>query len=449
MNGLPKSAGKFAGGAGLITGGLLLLFLAVCPSYGQEVQVPALPKVVSIEKAVEIALQQHPNLRASLFTVEANQARVGQALSGFFPQLGVSGQYTRSGTELPFDRRSQGSTTAGSSNSYGLNLNLNQTLIDFGRTSERTDVARDNLRASQEDLNSVRDQIIFNVRQSYYQLLASKRLVAVNEETVAQFEKRLEEARSFYEVGVRPRFDVTSAEVNLSNARLNLIRVRNNLELARVTLNNAMGIPNDTSYDLVDNLGFSPVAYQLPDILLQAEQNRPELKSLKAKRQSAEDSLKLSRTNFFPTLTGNAGYGVSGKEFPLNRTWNFGAVLSFDLFSGFETREQVAEARANVENVKSQEENLRLGIRREVQQAFLNLQEAQERVRVGELVVRQAQENLELARGRYQAGVGTLLEETDARVSLTNAQTTYVQALYDFRTAQASLEKAAGVAPAP
>ncbi|HLC27242.1 MAG TPA: TolC family protein [bacterium] len=449
MNGLPKSKWKFAVGAGWIIGILFLLFLAVCPSYAQETQAPAIPKVLSVEQAVQIALQQHPSLRASQFTVQASQARVGEAQSGFFPQLGLSGQYTRSGVELPFDNRSVGTTTAGSSNSYGMNLTMTQTLEDFGRTAQSTNAAKENLHSSQEDLNSVRNQLIFNVKQAYNQLLAAKRLVVVNEQTVAQFQKSLDQANGYYEVGIRTRFDVTSAQVNLSNGQLNLIQARNNLALARVTLNNALGISNDSSYDLIDNLDFSPVSYKLPDMLLQAETNRPELKSLQAKRQSAEASLRLSQANFLPTLSGNAGYGTSGKQFPLSRSWNVGAVLSFNIFSGFLTKQQVAEARANVENFRAQEDNQRLTVRLEVQQAFLNLQQAQEQVRVTELIVRQAQENLELAQGRYQAGVGTLLDESNAQVSLTNARTSNVQALYNYKTAQASLEKAAGITQVP
>lgn len=433
----------------LTLGSCAFLLFSPPAGWAQKAAAPEIPKVVSLQKAVEIALERQPTLQASRYSVEASRARVGQARAGFFPQIGITSNYTRSEYYLVDGNKATSGNVVGPSNSYGANVNLNQTLLDFGQTSARTEVARDNLLSSQESLLSTRDQIILNVRQAYYTVLADKRLVTANEGNVNQFKQQLDEATSRYQVGVSTRFDVTSAEVNLSNAQLQLIQARNNLELARVNLNNAMGIPNDSTFGLVDNLAFSPVTYNLPDLLREAEQNRPDLKALEAQRQSAEASVKVARRSFYPTLSGNAGYDFAGREFPLNHQWSVGAVLTFNLFNGFQTREQVAEARANVENLRSQEDGLRQSIDRDVRQAFLNLQQARDQERVNEILVRQAQENLALAQGRYQAGVGILLDETTARVALTNAQTSYVQSLYNYRTAQATLEKAVGIVSLP
>jgi outer membrane protein TolC len=109
------------------------------------------------------------------------------------------------------------------------------------------------------------------------------------------------------------------------------------------------------------------------------------------------------------------------------------------------TQYQVEESKATLNVLKANEESLRQGVFLEVQQAYLNLQDAEERIPTAELAVRQTEENLDIANGRYAAGVGNPIEVTDAQVAYTNAKTSYIQALYDYKVAQASLEKAMGV----
>jgi outer membrane protein TolC len=124
--------------------------------------------------------------------------------------------------------------------------------------------------------------------------------------------------------------------------------------------------------------------------------------------------------------------------------WDVGLTLTVPLFSGYLTQSQVAAARANMIVADANEEVLRQNVILEVHQVFANLKEAEERVQTSEVVVRQAEENLDLANGRFQAGVGTTVEQTDAQVLLTNAKTSRVQALYDYRVALAQLQKAMG-----
>jgi outer membrane protein TolC len=121
-----------------------------------------------------------------------------------------------------------------------------------------------------------------------------------------------------------------------------------------------------------------------------------------------------------------------------------GASLTFPLFSGFSTTYQIDEARANLDIARANEELVKQTIRFEIEQAFSNLKEVRERITLADLTVKQAQENRELAQGRYAAGVGNAIEVTDALVTEINAKTAYITAIYDYRLAIASLEKAMG-----
>jgi outer membrane protein TolC len=207
-----------------------------------------------------------------------------------------------------------------------------------------------------------------------------------------------------------------------------------------------MGVPEAPEYIIEDILSFQKYTITFEDALDKAYKNRPDLQSIIARKQAAENSIDLAKTGFYPILTGNAAYSWSGeKTSSLDHGWNVGAAFTFPLFSGFLTKYQVEEAKANLNILKANEESLRQSIFSDVQQAYLNLKQAEESIPTAELGVKQAQENFEIATGRYAAGVGNPIEVTDAEVLLANAKLSYIQALYNYKVSQASLEKAMGM----
>lgn len=400
-------------------------------------------ETLGLERCIEIALKEHPAIRAAAHTLKAGESRVGQAKSGYYPQVGGTAGYSR--TDPAATTSGRLSSNAGSIyDSYASSVGLSQNIFDFGKTSTQVRIQDLNLEASRADMNHTSAQVVFGVRQAYWGLLRARRNRDVASEVVLQYEQHLGRARGFFDIGLKPKFDVTKAEVDLSNARLNLLRAENALRLAQVALNNAMGLPEPPDYDIRDSLAFQRVTVDLEQALKQAYDRRPDLGSILAKKKSLQETIALQQKGYYPSVTGNASYGWGGDSFPLNRGWSFGASLSIPMFSGFSTKHLVDEARANLDVLKANEETLRQGIFLEVKQAWLNLQEAADRIAAAEIVVRQAAENLDLANGRYAAGVGNPIEVTDALVAESNAKTNFIAALYDYKMAQATLEKATG-----
>ena len=407
---------------------------------------------LNIERCIEIALKMQPNILAATGTVRATESRIGQAESNYYPQVNWSSSYSRNKPASSSSGSSSGTSngalgrTSGSFDQYSAGFNVSQTIYDFGKTPTQVKIQKYNFDSSRSDLENVSEQIIFNVRQAYYGVLQTRRNMEVSAESVRQFEQHLEQAKGFFTVGTKPKFDVTKAEVDLGNAKLNLILAENALRLAVVNLNNSFGVPDAPEYTLEDNLSFQKYDITLEDSLSKAFQDRPDLKSVVARRQASESSIDLAKTGYYPVLTGNAAYSWSGEKFPLEHGWDVGAALSFPIFSGFLTKYQVQEAKANLNVLKANEESVKQTVISDVQQAFLNLKAAEQRVPTAKLNVEQARENLDIANGRYSAGVGNPIEVTDAEVSLITAKTSYIQALYDYKVAQASLEKAMGIA---
>lgn len=414
---------------------LFLLFPVLASAQEQIVS----GETLDVERCIGIGLKNHPNVAGAEGTVRASRSRVYEAKSGYWPQVSATGAYSRNrggGTS--------GLTGRESFNQYQGAVGLNQTILDFGRTSSEVEVEKWGAQASEEDLQDTSRQIVYGVQEAYYGILQAQERRDADEEAVKQFELHLEQAKKFYEVGTRARIDVTNAEVNLGQAKQALINAENAVKIAKVTLNNAMGVPDAPEYKIEETAGFKDYPIELETALKRGYENRPDLASARARYEGAKRSVEVARTGYYPVLSGNAQYGYGGEEFPLENEWTFGATLSIPIFSGFLTKYQVEESRGNVEVARANEAFIRQGVTLEIQQAYYNLQDVRERIGVAELTMRQAKENRELAQGRYAAGVGSTIEVTDAVVTEVNARTAYITALYDYHTAVAALQRAMG-----
>ena len=433
---------------------LLMVFSFVPATYADEIIGKG--ELITLERAVQIGLKRHPNINAGQGSVAVNEAKKGQAQAGYWPTLDATAGYERYRPSVNFSGGSTGGSTstnniAGTSHSfdqYSNGATAKQTIFDFGKTWTNVNIQKQNIEASKADLENTEEQVILNVKQAYYNLLRVKRNRAVAEDTVNQFKQHLEQAKAFYEVGTKPKFDVTKAEVDLSTARLGLIRAESSIRLAKVSLNNAMGVPDAPEYGIDDNLAFSKYVVGLEDAVKKAYENRPELKALIARRIAAEKAVYVAKTGYFPILTGNASWSWSGEDFDRFNTrdgaWNAGMTLSIPIFNGFLTKNQVSEAKANLSILAANEEALRQNVLLEVQQSYITLTEQEERIVTVELTIRQAEENQEIVTGRYAAGVGNPIEVTDAEVALGLAKVALNDALHDYKVAVASLEKAMG-----
>jgi outer membrane protein TolC len=422
-----------------------LLLASLLRSEAQEA--PSQNETLTLQEAVDTALAQHPTLRVGQATVEAAQQRVRQQVAGYLPRGAYTYNYTRKQQAVTaavggVQAAQQARATAQLFNFNSTNFSMSQLLFDFGRTLDSIRSAIASVEASTADLETTRQTVIFNTKQAYYSVLASQRLLQVADETVRQNQKHLEEAQARFDVGLAPRFDVTQALVQLSTAQLNQVTARNNVALARETLRTAMGVTGPFLVTLVDTLERGALTVNDESLVAQAYARRPELRSIQAQQRATAEQVSALRKQYLPSVSGNAQYNWTGREYPLQQGWLWGVTLTFPLFDDFLTVGQVGEEQANLRGLQAQEDNLRQQIALEVRQSLLNLRQAEESIGVSEQTVVQAQENLAIAEGRYAAGVGNIIELTDAQVSLTSAQANNIQALTTYKTAVAQLEKA-------
>ena len=424
---------------------LIVTFISLFPMMARAGDPLNQGAALNLLRCIEIALEKHPSLKASAGAIKVNESKVGQAKASYYPQINLSTSYQRVGPNAQ-----SGSIPGNSSdpyNQYSTNVSVGMTLFDFGKTSTQVKIQDLNVNASQADYDDLMTLVVLNVKNSYYNILQTQRNLDVAVDTMRQFQQHLDQANAFFRIGTKPKFDVTKAEVDLGNARLNVMKAENALRSARITLKDAMGISENADFLIVDNLSFQKSDLQLNDVLNTAYSNRPNLRSVIAKREATEKSIDLAKKGYYPILSGSAGYGYSGTDFPLGSGWNAGAILSFPLFTGLSTKYQVDEAKANLEILKANEDSIRQSIRLDVQQAYMNVQDAAEQISIAEMTVGQAKDNYELASGRYRTGVGNPIEVADATITLNNARAALNSALYNHKTAQAALDKAIGAKP--
>ena len=406
---------------------------------------------LTLHEAVATALTHHPTIDVGKAEIVAAQQRVRQQEAGYLPRGAYTYSFTRQQQPvstavggIQIEDGQQQRSLSQIFNFHSTNVSLSQMLFDFGRTLDAIQSASAAVEASTADLETTRQAVIFNTKQAYYGLLSSQHLQRVAEETVRQNQKHLEDAQARFEVGIAPRFDVTQARVQVSNAELNLVTARNNVALGHETLRTAMGITDATDFIPIDTFDRQPLSVNEVDILRQAYANRPELHSMWAQQKATTERVSELQKQYLPSVTGNAQYNWTGREYPLPEGWVVGVILTVPLFDSILTTAQVGEAYANQQRLIAEEKDLRQQITLEVRRSLLDLRRANESIRVSEQTEVQARENLALAEGRYQAGVGNIIEVTDAQTSMTSARASTIQALYDFKTALAQLEKAVG-----
>jgi len=391
---------------------------------------------LTIDQALVLA-RQNPQIAQAEGGVVQAQGQVGVARSGFLPSASAS--VSLYGTTLNPGPQPRDTFYP----LFGSTITVSQTLWDFGRTLGAYQAARDVERSARLDVENTWQQVELNVRTAYYTVLATQALVNVAQQTVDSNQKKLDLARGLFDVGQRPRFDVTKAEVDLENSRISLLQATNGVVLSRIALTQAVGRDVKDATLVFPEL---PPAEQ-PDVsaLLQtAMENRPDLKSVDLQILAAGETLDSIRSAWLPVLGATGTVRWNGTDAPFVSNWTAGATLTWPFLNGGAVLGRAESQTGVIAQIKAGRDLLLLQIRSDVEQAVATLGESRARRAVAKTLVVQAKESLDLAGGRYQAGLGTIIELSDAQTSYSNAQAQEVKAVFDLATAWAQLKKATG-----
>ena len=386
---------------------------------------------MTLDRCIELALGNNPQINAAFHDILASDSRIKQVWSNYFPQISWQTGYTRIRQLQLSDALGQNLTF----NYYILGqVTLQQMLYDFGVTQNQATIKRLDYEAYKTTLGATINDVIYQTKDAYYNLLLAFESKKVAEDTVNKFEMFYNQAKAFYEIGMNPKVDVTIAEVNLSNAKLQLIQADNAVNLAIARLNNIMGVPFIDQYNVQERLQYQPVDITFNQAVDIAREARPELKLAELKVESANQTLKLVKKSYFPTLSVEGQYQVGGKNWTSNYGYNFGGYLNFPTVNGMLIKNEIQEARYLYDKELANARNTQNQIYLEIQNAYLTLEEKKNQMPVALLGVKQSKENYELSYGRYRVGEANPTELKDAQINYQQAQLSYYNAMYQYNS---------------
>ena len=386
-----------------------------------------------------IARLYHPSiLQATQAVVSASlQCRLVHA--DRLPQISAIGAYNRS-TQNAYGRRPSSSEMRGSwSGSLGLDL----LLYDFGKLDARERHALESFIAAEEEFRVTEIDVTFSVRSAFFDFHRSEALYRVALESVKQYEQHLEEARAMVQIGTRRQYDVTKAEVDWGNARMDVITYSNALLVTRAQLNRALGLADAPDY--IIGAGEMPSRPESVDALMAvARDNAPSLAVLRARERAASAYVDQTIADLYPDLSLGADAGLSGRGFPL--AWNYSWALRATqiIFDGHRNTIRIEEAVSQLRTARSRVANEEQSIYLSLMNAVTLREGAKKRLEVSELIQRQAIENLEIVNEQYRVGVSSSIERTDAQVTVTQAKADVVRAQFDAQSATARIVQLIG-----
>jgi len=409
---------------------------------------------LSLQEAVQRAERHHPQLRQARGATEAAQAQADLARAPLLPQLVGNGSYQRTTANfvakpgsVPPTIASSASASFDTYNFFNLNATASLLIFDFGGTFQGYRAARA-LAGSQGDLERLsRADIRLGVQTAFFNARATKALVEVARETAENQDRHLAQIQGFVKAGNRPAIDLAQARADRANAAVQLINAENAFEVAKAQLAQAMGEEGPARFDIADDT-LPPVEGedgQVGSLFAEAIRARPDLVALEKQLQAQELLVGQARAAYGPQVAVSSAVSAAGVQIDdLTPNWNLLISMTWPLFQGFATRAQVDQTEATLTTLGGRRDTLRQQIYVEVETARLRVRAAKAAGAAAKDALANARERLKLAEGRYRAGIGSVIEQGDAQVALTNAAAQLVQADYAVATARALLLRALG-----
>ena len=412
-------------------------------------------KPLSLADCYRLAEQNQPDLATAEAEVHVAEAHLKERRSPYFPHLtfgATHNQQTYNYAPQPGTSPTTASVLFNGerwSNSpyYYTGLNFTQNIYDFGLTRGSVERGKAELAQAQESRDRVRQETLLNVRNGYFGVLAAQQLVQVRQTTVQDQSKHLDQINAFFEVGRVPKIDVTRQQVQLANAQLDLVQAQSDLTVSQAALATAMGLPVKNTYTLVDVLGIAQALDAVDGYLSQARTLRPDLQALRQAVNAAEGDVVAARSNFKPRLNFSSFADFQNLKFPLIWNVGFGESLLQPLLTGGFNRAYLNETEQAKTAAESNLKSATLQVDREVYTDYANTTVAQQQIDLATKADEAARENLAFAEGRYSAGVGNIIELTDAELLAATAGAQVVTARYSYQLAYGRLEVASGKDP--
>ena len=437
--------------------------------------------VLTLDACIDIALKRSPSIKNLRYNYEMAKHNVSIAKGEYSPTISVGAGYQQSYNSntryMPSSSRTLPTVDA----------KLRELIWNFGRTSSYIRMEKFYKIAAEYDFNQEVINTIFNIKCKYYAVLAAKAIVDIEKANVQINERNYQRTKAYFEEGIKSKIDLVNAEVYLSDSKISLVTAENSYKNAIVALNNAMYVAfapqytikntdsfnfeynylpvslikitdyNDISNlpasvynatlttqvektEVLKNYVFKKYPYTFDESIDLAYKNRQDLKSLEATKKAMEQSLLYVKREYYPELSGTVGYGYANRQQYDNNAFDIAIEINSSV-NPFQTKHKIDNAKIQVELVQNDIDELKQNMFFDIQKTYIDMITYEKQIPLNEVKVRQTLENLELADGRYEVGLGDFIQVQDAKVNYNNAQNTYIQTIYNYNVARATLER--------
>ena len=416
-------------------------------------------EALSLEGAIKIALEQSKQLQTAKYDVQKAEADLDEVFGNALPKVDLSANYTRylkpmqfyiAGEFFPGAGGGGQFVEASSDNAIDARVDVSQTI--FNSAVFRSISASDNyLDAAKANLNVQLDEVILGVKNAYYQALVQKESYELVKASQENATKNFNDIKVLFEEGLIAEYDKIRAEVQVENFKPQLISAENAFQNAKNNLKVLIGLDPDNEIELTDKLDkFKSEynSYNLDNIQNKVLVENPQLNALTIQQEVNKDFISVYESEYLPTISAFGSYSLQGQsntfDFPTATTSTAGLRFNMNLFSGLQTNAKVEKAELDLLKTKTQSELLEINLKSQVKNLVNKIESAQRQIDANEKNIAQAQRGYDIAKIRYEEGVGSLLEINDSDLALRTAKTNNLRTVYELLFSYAQLDQLLG-----
>jgi outer membrane protein TolC len=415
---------------------------------------------LSVRQAVELALTKNGSVESAAEGAKASQTRIAAARGALLPQIQYTESWQRSNnpvfvfssllTQHQFGLQNfeiYSLNRPAALNNFQSQVWLDQSVWDNGYRRSQIKSAELGNQVSAEEERRIRMQTVAAVVRGYYNAVLMAESLAVAEQATKSAEADLVRARNRRQAGVVTDADVLSIQVHLASMQEQRIRRSADLEIARAALNQSIGLPLDSRFDLATKLKIAALPEGGAEALERdAADARPEARQAFLATQLAETERTAARSAIWPEVFVRAGFEADRQNFyeKGGANWMASAGFRWNIFTGLSDRAKIRESEHAILAAAAERRYVESAAKLDARRAWLDLNAAQSRIDVAQSAVAMADENLRIIKNRYEAGLTDVTELLRTETALLETKTRYLEAVQDQRVAVMQVELAAG-----
>jgi len=406
---------------------------------------------ISLRESIGLALKNSQVIQIANESVTGAEYRIKESRSLYFPQINVGGSYTRMSLFSEMEFAFLGQTYRfkfGLPNNYDIRASAVQQVFNWGRTGKAIEMSRAGLDLARDGVALTNQMVAYQVVPLFYGVIFFREAIKVVDDNIKLFEKRLEIMTERYKAGLVSTFDLSTIEVQISMLRVQKIDFENNIHKLSLTFNSLAGREPEAAFNPEGGLDSEEAGWNKDALLKEAEALRVEFAQLQHQESLSQAGIDLARTANKPTVAFSFSYEFRNGYMPnmdtIRGNWSALLSVSYPLFDGFRANAQVAQAESALRTVQTRRADLQRSVALEIETALADLQSTDQKLKIEQLKIKQAEDALRIAEERYQRGLMSATDFVESQNAVGSAKLNQLQLVYNHILATYNLSRAAG-----